>query len=114
MNHSISTPKNGSTSDIDFSALMTFEPVMTKEQLETAFDVFNSHAAIIRLALTILTKTPQELIDGYQANPDAFTRLLEDVGAVEGYMPTLQELLGSAFSRLMVVGGHLFLEGGAE
>ena len=110
-NHTKTTPENG---NIDFSALMTFEPAMTKEQLETAFEVFNSHAAIIRLALTILTKTPQELIEGYQANPSAFTSLLEDVGAVEGYMPTLQELLSSAFSRLMVVGGHLFLEGGAE
>ena len=114
MNHNTLTPENGNTSDIDFSALMNFEPVMTQEQLETAIEVFNSHADIIRLALTILTNTPQELIEGYHASPDAFTRLLEDVGTVKGYMPTLQELLSSAFSRLMVVGGHLFLEGGAE
>lgn len=121
MNHSISTPENGNTNpttsttqDIDFSALMNFKPEMSVDQLEIASEIFNDYAVSVRLAMVVLTKTPQQLLDGFKDDPKDLDALLEGIESANNYMPSLSEIVSRAYYRLLVVSGYILkVEGGA-
>lgn len=114
MNHSISTPENGSTSDIDFLALMNFEPEITIEQLKVVGDIFNKNAVFVRVAFSVLTKTPQQLVDGCRDDPEVLDSLLENLEITNNYVQSLSQLVSTAYHRLVVVGGYMLqTEGGA-
>lgn len=84
-----------------------FTPILTLEQIEESGQAFQDESVQRRMMLVVLTKTPLELFDIAQKDPDTFTELFQIAGDYLGRMETALELATTAHARIYVTAEKL-------
>jgi hypothetical protein len=84
---------------IEWSANL-FEPLLTLEQIQESKPAFQDEAVKRRMMLVVLTKTPEELLQIAQNDPDTFTEIFEMAGEYLERMEMALELATAAHARV--------------
>ena len=86
---------------------LSFEPVLSKEQAEKAMGECANWNISERIAIVVLTKTPEQLITMVDTNPESFAEIAELVGEYIQHLKQSLELYEASFARLVTVGSEV-------
>ena len=84
-----------------------FKPLLTLAEIEGSGPAFQDESVQRRMMLVVLTKTPTELFEIGQKDPDTFTELFQIAGDYLARMETALELATAGRARLYITAERL-------
>lgn len=107
-------PRTCTTAPTQDAHKITFEPAITKAELNTSGKSIHELSARLRMLFAVMHKSSSELLEAFGSESESLLELMESMGALEKELKTLSSFAGTAHSRLLLVGLEIAesIEGG--